>query len=237
MDTYIPHQLDDYYSGGPRTTAMAFPPACLRTHWDPTMIVKHVLPDFYAAQPLDPRPANRVCFTYHHSSAGDAMLPTESPSTLPPTPTQFLGGLHRPESVVKGNVFPPGGAAERGFPYSGFKSAIETDVLRINEPLTKCAEKRYIPSGGIPAARDSTNIVEDSVPAPPSEVFGKLHTSQWLSVSRPAGCREADDEEAWARSDRLFFNPTRYDRTITVPAGLRQASSRHALPFPSKYTH
>jgi hypothetical protein len=224
MDAYFPPHLSDYYNGGPRTTAQAFPPACLRTHWDPTMVVKHVLPDFYSAQPLDPRPASKICFAYHHSSAGDAPLPAAPPSTLPPTPPQFLGGPHRPEPPPGGHVFPPGGAAELGFPYRGFRPDVETDVLRIDEPLTKCAEKRYIPPGGTPAARDFTNTVEGSTPPPPPEVLGGPH----------AGCREADDVAAWARSDRLFFNPTKYDRTMYVPPGVKMATSRHALPFPSK---
>lgn len=224
MDTYYPQNLADYYNGGPRTTAQAFPPACLRTHWDPTMVVKHVLPDFYAAQPLDPRPASKICFEYHHSSAGDAPLPAAPLQPPPPTPPQFLGGPHRPTPPAGGMVFPPGGAAELGFPYSGFKPNVETDVLRIDEPLTKCAEKRYIPHNGTPAARDFTTVVEGSSLPPRHEVLGGPH----------AGCREADDVAAWARSDRLFFNPTKYDRTIMVPKGLTQATSRHALPFPGK---
>jgi hypothetical protein len=224
MDTF-PSKLSAFYDGGPKTTAEAFPPACLRTHWDPTMVVKHVLPDFYAAQPLDPRPATKVCFAYHHTSAGDAPLPAQPPPSVPSTPPQFLGGLHRPEPPhLTGKVWPPGGAAELGFPYRGFKPDVETDVLRIDEPLTKCAEKRYIPPNGTPAARDFTNVVEGSTQPSPPEVLGGPH----------AGCREADEAEAWARSDRLFFNPTKYDRTMAVPPGVRQASSRHALPYPNK---
>lgn len=225
MDTYYPPALGDFYDKGPKTTAGAFPPACLRTHWDPTMVVKHVLPDFYLAGVLDPRPASKICFAYHHSSAGDAPLPIQPPPTLPPTPPQFLGGLHRPAPTVGGKVFPPGGAAEINFPYRGFRADVETDVLRIDEPLTKCAEKRYIPPQGVPAARDFTDVVEGSTPPPPPEVLGGPH----------AGCREADDAAAWARSDRLFFNPTKYDRSAGVPPGtVRMATSRHALPYPSK---
>jgi hypothetical protein len=225
METAYPDNLAAFYAGGPRTVTQAFPPACLRTHWDPTMVVKHVLPDFRAVQPLDPRPASKICFAYHYSSAGDAPLPPPPKSTLPPTPQQFLGGLHRPAGrTTPGDVWPPGGAAELGFPYRGFKPDVETDVLRIDEPLTKCAEKRYIPPGGTPAPRDSTDVVEGSPAVARPEVLAGPH----------AGCREEDDVEAWARSDRLFFNPTKYDRTITVPPGLKLATSRHALPFPNK---
>jgi hypothetical protein len=224
MDTYYPADLKDFYGGGPRTTDEAFPPACLRTHWDPTMVVKHVLPDFYAAQALDPRPASRICFAYHHSSAGDAPLPAEPRSSVPATPPQFLGGPHRPAAPNSGKVFPPGGAAERGFPYRGFNPDAETDILRVDEPATKCAEKRYIPPNGVPAPHDFTNILEGSQPPQEPSVLMGPH----------AGCREEDDAAAWARSDRLFFNPTRYDRTMAVPPGVKQALSRHALPFPNK---
>jgi hypothetical protein len=224
MEVYFPPNLDDAYVTGPKTTGEAFPPACLRTHWDPTMVVKHVLPDFYAAGSLDPRPAAKICFAYHYSSAGDAPLPTEPRSTLPPTPPQFLGGPHRPSTGGSAQVWPVGGRAEVNFPYRGFNSAKETDVLRIDERLTRCSEKRYIPPGGTPSARDFTDVVEGSRPPATPNVLGGPH----------AGCREADDAEAWARSDRLFFNPTRYDRTIEAPQGLKQATSRHALPYPSK---
>jgi hypothetical protein len=223
--TYFPKDLKEYYNGGPQTTAEAFPPACLRTHWDPTMVVKHVLPDFYAAGTLDPRPAAKICFAYHYSSAGDAPLPAEPRSTLPPTPPQFLGGLHAPGPTVGGAVWPPGGHAKINFPSRGYKVDVETDVQRIDEPLTKCAEKRFIPPGGVPAPRDFTDAVEGSSPPGPPEVLGGPR----------AGCREADDAEAWARSDRLFFNPTKYDRSTMVPPGaVRMATSRHALPYPQK---
>jgi hypothetical protein len=190
------------------------------------MVVKHVLPETYAAGYLDPRPASKICFAYHHSSAGDAPLPQDPPSTVPPTPPQFLGGMHAPRNTALGPAaWPPGGAAELSFPQRGFKPDVETDVLRIDEPLTKCAEKRYIPPQGIPAARDFTNVVEGSQPPATPEVLGGPH----------AGCREADDAAAWARSDRLFFNPTKYDRSTMVPPGtVRMAISRHALPFPNK---
>ena len=49
-------------------------------------------------------------------------------------------------------------------------------------------------------------------------------------VTTSTHCRAEDDQAAWERSSRLFFNPTRYDRTAMVPAtGLRQAESKMAL--------
>ena len=224
-------QLAEFYAGGPRTTAAAFPPACLRTHWDPTMVVKHVLPNFQiGGQLLDPRPAAKICFQYHHTSAGDAPLRGEfALPSVSDTPQQFLGGLQRPDAAAAlaraaaARVVPPGGAAGLSFPYARYNVTAETDVLRVNEPLTRCAEKRYMPPHGVPAPADSTNVVPGSLPPAAPEV---------LNVPHPAGCREADDIAAWERSSRLFFNPTKYDRTAYVPPNLMRAASLHALPFP-----
>jgi hypothetical protein len=205
------------YNTGPRNAAAAFPPACLRTHWDPTMVVKHVLPPSagsMAALAYDPRPATRNCVLYYTGSAGDGPLPPALPSSVPPTPPQFLGGAHAPR---EGPQFPlQSGAAERGVAFAGFHAGAETDLLRINEPLTRCAERRYIPKGGVPEPSISGNGVPGAAPPTAPNVLGGPH----------AGCREADDVAAWARSDRLFFNPTKYDRTISVPAGLKKAESR-----------
>lgn len=213
--------LEDFYSGGPKTTAEAFPPACLRTHWDPTMMVKHILPDFRApALAYDPRPASKMCTAYYHSSAGDAPAPqVPSPAVgLPPTPPQLLGGPHRPAGP--GYVaWPPGGAAEVNFPAKGFAADAESDLLRTSEYLTKCAEKRYIPVGGTPAP--ATNIVPGSQPL-----------DALIDPMAHAGCREAEDVTAWQRSSRLFFNPTRYDRTIGVPPNLKVAQSQYAARPP-----
>lgn len=233
--------LDDFYRGGPE----AFPPACLRTHWDPTMVVAHVLPDFHMAAPqtYDPRPAVRNCFFYNTGApggGGPAPHPAEPAQGLPPTPPQFLGGPHRPEPSVGSGVFPPGGApfagigegasdrpafsrpggaASRGFPYSGFKPAVETDLLRIDEAATKCAEKRYVPPHGMPLPSVSGNAVPGSV-------------QPRVPVAPYSECRREDDAVAWARSSRLFFNPTRYDRTTMTPPGLYRPPSINAVREP-----
>jgi hypothetical protein len=216
--------LADFYTTGPRTVQEAFPPACLRTHWDPTMVVKHILPDFQTPVPeFDPRPAARICTSYHVRSAGDAPLPPETPSTVPETPEQFLGGMKRPiTSFSPSYVFPPGSRAMYGAPFSGYNTAAESDLLRIPEKLTKCAEKRYLPVGGVPADNSIANIVPDSPPVRAPEVLQGPF----------AGCREADDKVAWERSSRLFFNPTKYDRTNMVPPGLYKAQSQYAIKYP-----
>jgi len=220
-----PTSLSEYYEGGPRTLREAFPPACLRTHWDPTMLTTHVLPQGKPQHDLslDPRPATKICFTYYHASAGDAPLGHEkTPSTVPATPSQFLGGPHRPHAVAP-PATPPGGQASRGFAYAGFHSKAESDLELLSYPLTRCATEKYLPPGGPPTSMSTQTL--------PNVTLGNdVPLARKLPVSQAAGCREADDAAAWARSDRLFFNPTRYDRTTMVPAGLKQATSRGQAP-------
>ncbi len=214
--------LDAFYENGPKTVTEAFPPVCLRSHWDPTMLTRHVLPDFPSELflALDPRPSAEICTAYYTTSAGDAPLKRAKDSQNLPTPLQLLGGAHRPEPSSSSSVFPPGGAARTGFPYKGYMESVnrESDLLRLNEELTKCAEKRFL---GPPAANVSNNVIAgaDNTQLSPYA----------LVVNKQAGCRNADDEAAWNRSARLFFNPTRYDRTTNVPTGVPKAEGRNAL--------
>ena len=49
-------------------------------------------------------------------------------------------------------------------------------------------------------------------------------------VKTSTHCRAEDDDVAWNKSSRLFFNPTRYDRMSEVPpAQSKQAESKFAL--------
>jgi len=227
--------LADYYKGGPKNWTEVFRATHCKTHWDPTMVVDHILPKFHHDMALDPRQSVRNCYVYYNTSPGDAPLGNYPEMKPLPTPSYLLGGPHRPETYEKPQiaalatvpVFPPGGAASLGFPYDKFNANAETDVLRIDEALTKCAEKRYIPPGGVPAPSMSTRDV-------PGVYLGDSSTLSPLltRVSKQAGCRNQDDEEAWNRSARLFFNPTKYDRTIAVPPNLYQPSSHNALVCP-----
>jgi hypothetical protein len=227
--------LDEYYQGGPKDWNEVFKATCIKSHWDPTMVVEHVLPKFQHDMALDPRQSVRNCYVYYNTSPGDAQVKDYPVMEPQQAPHYLLGGPHRPNTYEKPQivalqnvpVFPPGGAASLGFPYDKFNANAETDVLRIDEPLTKCAEKRYIPPGGIPAPSIQNRDV-------PGVYLGDSSTLSPLltRVSKQAGCRNQDDEQAWNRSARLFFNPTKYDRTITVPPNLYQPSSHNALVCP-----
>ena len=204
--------LDAFYEGGPKSFAEAFPPICVTSHWDPTVMSAHIMP---AARPvhlaLDPRPASLICTSYYDTSAGDAPLPTSSSSPS-----------FSPAAVAGSVPFPPGGAARFGFPNAEYQGAIdrESDLFRMQEQLTKCAERRYL---GRPGTGHQTNIVP-GISGATAESLSPYATV----VAESTGCRSEDDAAAWARSARLFFNPTRYDRTTAVPATLHKAEGRYA---------
>lgn len=206
--------LDEYYSGGPKTTAEAFPPVCLRTHWDPTALTQHILPSQPLQQrlALDPRPSSKICTTYYNSSMGDAPLAKPIQETPLEAPASLRGGFPAQPPATSATYL-PGGAASLGFPYNVFNPDQESDINLLNRPLTKCAEGRYMPATYAPA----TNAVEGA-----SQVFGLSPLA--MTVRKEAGCRRADDADAMRRSSRLFANPTRYDRTTDVPANLRLAT-------------
>jgi hypothetical protein len=207
--------LDEYYQGGPESFQEAFPPACIRTHWDPTQISKHVLPGaLIAAQPTDPRPSTRICTSYYTTSQGDAPLPAPlSNAETENIPDALLGPRYyvRQNGVVGVRAQPPGGAAGKNAPYPVYASNIgtESDLFRLGENLTRCKDRRYQPR---PAPADATNTLPDV-----SQEFelGKYATY----VTKRAGCRDADDNDAWNRSGRLFFNQTRMDRVYPQARG------------------
>jgi hypothetical protein len=208
--------LEEAYSGGPRTWNEAFPPDCIRTHWDPMAMSAYILPQGVQHNlTLDPRPSAKICTSYYNTSLGDAPL-VQAREDRPEIPLALRGGVVRPAETF---AFPSGGAARIGFPNDVYKMSIdaESDIFRLDDRLTKCAEKRYIPPSGLPVA--ATNELSGAE----SDII------KATVVKDMAFCREQDDADAWNRSARMFFNPTRYDRTTSVPANLPQAESRAAL--------
>ncbi len=200
-------ELQSFYEGGPKTWEEAFPPVCVRSHWDPTQVSKHVLPSYLVApQQMDPRESVRICTSYYERPAlsrTEFVLPENSkPAEIP----QLLGPEYykRPYDHSQQVAIPPGGAAGLGAPYSIYAQTIgtESDLYRLDEPLTKCKDRRYIPSHGV---MDATNTLPNV-----SQAFGLSPYATVVNTS--TGCRAADDESAWNRSGRLFFNHTRLDR-------------------------
>ena len=205
--------LDEYYKGGPKTTAEAFPPICLRSHWDPTVMAHYILPSMPLEKRLamDPRPSTKICTTYYNTSMGDAPLANPSAEIPLEIPASLRGGSHRPIPTPAA-VYPPGGAAGSGFPYKAYNPDQESDLFLVNRGLTTCTESRYIPKDFPPANHAVEGVAQEFV-------------SRALEVNKEAGCRGADDDAAWKRSSRMFMNPTRYDRTTNIPTNLKKPDS------------
>jgi hypothetical protein len=201
------NNLDEYYVGGPKTWNDAFPPVCLRSHWDPTALVSHVLPNLPTKPqlPLDPRQSVKICYRYYNTSLGDPKTIYQD-DTILEIPLALRGNQWH-QQTSQSDVFPPGGAARLGFSYNNYVKSIddESKLKLLNLPESKCATKKYIPSGNIPPRNISDNVV----PGGRNDTLSPHATF----VNNKAGCREADDQKAWNRSNRLFFNTTKYDRT------------------------
>lgn len=203
--------LETAYTQGPQTWNEAFPPICLRTHWDPTAVSSRILPPPQNNRnlALDPRPASAICKQYYTTSAGDASVPSYPVMENYEIPVALRGGTAAAaaSAATAATAFPPGGAARFGFPYESYNPSAESELLRLREHLTKCAEKRYVPINGVPSPDVNTDIVSP---------FNTENDAN--IVKQPSTCRAEDDAAAWNRSTRLFLNPTRYDRTLAVVA-------------------
>jgi len=222
--------LDSFYAGGPRTWEEAFPPVCLRTHWDPTAVTKHILPNLpqRTTLPLDPRQATKICYGYYHTGFGDTKSDSyEDDSSTVAIPAALRGAVWASHNTQPSDVLPPGGAAGRGFPYSHYAQQIdsESDLQLLNLPNTRCADKKYIPTHGKPPQ----SIADNNIPGANPDILSPFATV----VAKSTHCRAQDDAAAWNRSSRLFFNPTKYDRTQGVPKGTHLPDSLTSLRCPT----
>ena len=227
------------YATGPQTLEEAYPPICLRTHWDPTMLIRHVLPERLNPYPqqLDPRQAVKVSTAYYDQSpapsSGHAIItPENSRIPIPPALLMSERQVYGPYNGIP--YLPPGGAYSKNVPYPVYQQAVddESRLQLLDLPLVRCPQGKYIPTPeDIGRTKDQRFLACSGVVG-----TGGYYNPESENTVKPgppprqsAGCREADDAEAWKRSSRLFFNPTKYDRTTNVPAHLRVSESRYAL--------
>jgi hypothetical protein len=164
-----------------------FTPVCLRTHWDPTQMLRHVIPQQHVDLPLDFRPWTKICKNYVTSAPA-------IPAPMPP----------------KNMVFPTGG----GFYPPGRYSAnidVESQLKTLNYPVDKwCPTDKYIPS-------QSSNMYVSGTTVPDrksmSDAFvDELSMPQALLRTDVYTCRSENDTKYFERSGRLFNNPTKQDR-------------------------
>ena len=164
-----------------------FTPVCLRTHWDPTEMLRHILPQQKVGLPQDFRPWVKVCKNYVTSAPA-------IPAPMPPKDMVFPTG---------GEFYPPGRYAA---------NIDQESILRtLNHPLDKwCPSTKYIP-------RQSSDmyVAGMTVPdrKPVSDAFvSELSMPQALLRTDIYTCRSENDTKYFDRSPRLFNNPTKQDR-------------------------
>ena len=163
-----------------------FPAVCLKTHWDPTMILKHTLPTQYVPQALDPRPWVKVCLEY--TTSGENGPAPEIPADV---------------------VLPSGGEF---YPASRYAQAIDAEsrLRRQDRPLGTCDEEQYYPNKTgdmyVPNA-----LVPSSVPSS-SPMVSELGLPRVARNVSEYPCRAQDDAVNISLSPRIFFNATKQDR-------------------------
>ena len=198
------------------TAAELYPPMCLRTHWDPTMILRHTLPDQGKGQslplPMDFRPYVKVCMNYVTSA------PAEQ-APLPPRDVVFPMG---------GEFYPPG----------RYANAIdnESKLHYLDRRLDRwCQTQEWVPG-----LRSDMYVPGATVPrtnTPNSAFVQELAMPQAVLREEAYACRSADDKTNWSKSPRLFNNPTKQDRYgaqkyYALPGGKLPISHGEAQPVP-----
>ena len=161
------------------------PPMCLKTHWDPGMILKRTLPTSYVAQALDPRPWAKICMQYT-TTGEDGPAPEVDSSVVLPSGGQF-------------------------YPASRYAESIDNESLlrRLDRPLGKCDTDNYEPdiNGDMYNSRllvhRSPNI---------SERIQEVAFPKVLIHDGAYQCRKNEDVLNMGLSEHLFNNATKQDR-------------------------
>jgi len=179
-----------------------FPPVCLSSHWNPTMIMRHSLPDQKVGLALDFRPWAKVCMEYRTSG-------------------EEIPGPSVPASVV----LPSGGEF---YPNSRYTAAIDSESVlrRLDRPLGTCEEDQYTPNerGDMFSAR---MLVPRTTPYSDPSKIEEIAFPKALLRPGPYDCRAKNDAiNLDLSSDHLFNSATKQDRyklmvgqAATKPAG------------------
>lgn len=162
-----------------------YPPVCLQTHWDPTMILRHSLPTTSVPLPMDPRPWTRICMEYTTAGANEAAPPVSADVTLP----------------SGGKFYPP----------SRYLDAVdhESRLRRLDRPLGTAEIEQYVPSVKSNMFSNQTLLPKRT---PDSKFVSELAVPQALLRTGPYPCREEADNINMERSRKLFNNATKQDK-------------------------
>jgi len=162
-----------------------FPPLCLRSHWDPQMIIRRTLPAVPLATPLEPRPWTKICLNYVTSRDFEDA----------PRPNDHM-------------VMPSGGT---NYPPSRYREAVDNESLlrRLDRPLGTCEAAQYkVPKSGDMFRPNST--VEQREPN--SRFIQELAFPMACMRNADYDCRSQVHNEAWNRSGSMFNNATKQER-------------------------
>ena len=171
------------------TTDPFYPPVCLKYHWDPTAVLRHIVPQGPAMTlPLDPRPWTKVCLNYVNSGRAEEQAPS------PPHDA----------------VFPPGGEFYPPTRYSSNINA-ESALRRLDRPLGTCDKDQYEPNphGDMYISK---LLVPDRKTAPSSAMIDELSMPRALIRVSPYDCHQNAEMEAWHRSPQKFYNATKQQK-------------------------
>ena len=169
------------------TAKELFPPMCLRSHWDPGMILKWTLPDQKVNLPLDFRPYVKICKNYVTSA------PAEK-APLPPKDMVFPMG---------GEFYPPGRYSENINKESVLHYLDRTldRWCQTQEYVSPLTSDMYVPNSTVVRSKQPTSAFVQELAMP-----------QAVLRETPYNCRTENDIKLWNRSPRLFSNPTKQDR-------------------------
>lgn len=180
MDLFPTEETYPFDNQGP---ANFFPPVCNEFHFDPTLMIKHQIPDQTQSVPLPlgPRPWTRICMEYVNS-ATDEPAPSIDPNMAFPSgdPNKYL------ESVDS-----------------------ESSLRRLDQPLRKCSAGKFQPNqtGDMFDAR----ILVPHQTTPMSQ-FSDLSFPKVLLNIGPYDCRARADATNMSVSQKPFFNATKQER-------------------------
>jgi len=164
------------------------PPVCLRSHWDPEMIIRRSLPSARISLPLDPRPLTKVCLEYV----------TSAPFEMAPKP---------PESMV----FPSGGTF---YPPTRYAVDNESVLKRLDRRLGTCEAEQYEPHHNL----YTPNATVPDRGKPNSRFIQELAFPMALMRSGTYDCRRENDEKAMANNEKMFNNATKQNRLASYHA-------------------
>jgi hypothetical protein len=161
-----------------------FPPVCLRTHWDPEMIIRRSLPSARISLPLDPRPLTKVCMEYV----------TDAPFEMAPK---------IPDSLV----FPSGGVF---YPPTRYRAAVdrESQLRRLDRPLGTCEAEQFTPQKNMYIP----NATVPDRGKPNDRFIQELAFPMALMRNSTYDCRRENDLEAMSMNSKMFNNATKHNR-------------------------